>query len=54
MIAAGVVGGLLGAAVGGKKSTVAGAALGAGGGMVYSGSKWDKYYWRAYEDCRSW
>lgn len=54
MIAAGVVGGLLGAAVGGKKATAFGAAGGAGLGMVHSGSKWDKYYWRAYEDCRSW
>jgi conjugative relaxase-like TrwC/TraI family protein len=50
----GVVGGLIGSAVGGKKTTVFGAAGGAGLGMVHSGSKWDKYYWAAYDDCRSW
>jgi len=52
MIIGGVAGGLLGSAFGGKKSTVFGAAGGAGVGMVSGGSKWEKYYWQGYEYCR--
>lgn len=53
-----VVGGLLGAVIGGKHAVrtgiIAGGVTGGVLGGVNANSKWDKYYWRAYNDCRSW
>ena len=53
-----VVGGLLGAVIGGKHAVrtgiIAGGVTGGVLGGVNASSKWDKYYWRAYNDCRSW
>ena len=53
MVGLGSAGALVGSALGGKKTTVAGAAIGACSGMVYGGSKWDNYYWSYYDYCRT-
>jgi uncharacterized protein YcfJ len=53
-----VAGGLLGAVIGGKHAVrtgiIAGGVTGGVLGSAHASSKWDKYYWRAYEKCRSW
>jgi uncharacterized protein YcfJ len=53
-----VAGGLLGAVIGGKHAVrtgiIAGGVTGGVLGGVSANKKWDKYYWRAYNDCRSW
>jgi uncharacterized protein YcfJ len=53
-----VAGGLLGAVIGGKHAVrtgiIAGGVTGGVLGGVHANKKWDKIYWRAYRDCRSW
>ncbi len=53
-----VVGGLLGAVIGGKHAVrtgiIAGGVTGGVLGGVNASSKWDRVYWRAYNDCRTW
>jgi hypothetical protein len=52
MLVAGAVGGLIGHALpGGKSSTALGIGIGAGAGMIHGSSKWDKYYWVAFDNC---
>ena len=58
LVGGAVVGGLIGAAIGGKHAVrtgaIVGGATGAVAGGVNANKKWDKYYWRAYNDCRTW
>lgn len=53
-----VAGGLLGAVIGGKHAVrtgiIAGGVTGGVLGGAHANKKWDKVYWRAYNDCRSW
>ena len=53
-----VAGGLLGAVIGGKHAVrtgiIAGGVTGGVLGGVHANKKWDKYYWRKYNQCRSW
>lgn len=46
------VGAAVGNVFGGKKTTIAGAALGGTAGAISGDSKWEKYYWARYEQCR--
>ncbi|MFO1033008.1 MAG: hypothetical protein U1E15_02575 [Hyphomicrobiales bacterium] len=49
---AGTIGGLVGHALpGGKSSTALGIGVGAGAGMIAGSSKWDNYFWYAYDTC---
>lgn len=56
LVGGAIVGGLIGAAVGGKKAVrtglIVGGATGAVAGGVNANSKWEKYYWRRYKECR--
>ena len=51
-----VAGGLLGAVIGGKHAVrtgiIAGGVTGGVLGGVHANKKWDKYYWRKYDQCR--
>ena len=51
-----VAGGLLGAVIGGKHAVrtgiIAGGVTGGVLGGVHANKKWDKYYWRKYDECR--
>jgi uncharacterized protein YcfJ len=53
-----VAGGLLGAVIGGKHAVrtgiIAGGVTGGVLGGAHANKKWEKVYWRAYNDCRSW
>ena len=53
-----VAGGLLGAVIGGKHAVrtglIAGGITGGVLGGAHANKKWDRVYWRAYEDCRDW
>ena len=53
-----VAGGVLGAIIGGKHAVrtgiIAGGVTGGVLGGAHANKKWDKVYWRAYNDCRSW
>jgi uncharacterized protein YcfJ len=53
-----VAGGLLGAVIGGhhavRTGIIAGGVTGGVLGGVHANKKWDRVYWNAYEDCRSW
>jgi uncharacterized protein YcfJ len=53
-----VAGGLLGAVIGGKHAVrtgiIAGGVTGGVLGGAHANRKWDKYYWRKYNECRSW
>ena len=53
-----VAGGLLGAVIGGKHAVrtgiIAGGVTGGVLGGVHANKKWERVYWRAYDDCRSW
>jgi hypothetical protein len=49
---AGTVGAIGGAILGGKRTTIAGAVGGGTVGAAIGSSKWQKYYDRAYYDCR--
>jgi uncharacterized protein YcfJ len=52
MLVAGTVGGLIGHALpGGKSSTAIGIGLGAGAGMIHGSSKWNKYYNNKFNQC---
>ena len=58
LVGGAVVGGLIGAAIGGKHAVRTGAIVGGATGAVAGGAhankKWDRVYWRAYNDCRTW
>ena len=58
LVGGALAGGLIGAAIGGKKSVrtglLVGGATGAVVGAGHANKKWDKYYWRKYNQCRSW
>ncbi len=58
LVGGAIAGGLIGAVVGGKKAVrtgvVVGGATGAVVGAGHANQKWDKYYWRKYNECRSW
>ena len=58
LVGGAIVGGLIGAAIGGKHAVrtgvLVGGATGAVAGGVSANSKWDKYYWKRYNQCRSW
>lgn len=58
LVGGAIAGGLIGAVVGGKKAVrtglIVGGATGAVVGGAHANKKWDKIYWRAYRDCRSW
>jgi uncharacterized protein YcfJ len=58
LVGGAIAGGLIGSAFGGKKSVrtgvIVGGATGAVAGGAYANKKWEKVYWRAYNDCRSW
>jgi hypothetical protein len=53
-----VAGGVLGALIGGhhavRTGIIAGGVTGGVLGGAHASGKWDKYYWRAYDKCRSW
>ena len=53
-----IAGGLLGAVIGGhhavRTGIIAGGITGGVLGGVHANNKWERVYWRAYEDCRSW
>ena len=53
-----VVGGLLGAVIGGhhavRTGIIAGGVTGGVLGGIHANKKWDRVYWGAYNDCRSW
>jgi uncharacterized protein YcfJ len=53
-----VAGGLLGAVIGGhhavRTGIIAGGVTGGVLGGVHANKKWEKYYWRKYDECRSW
>ena len=53
-----VAGGLLGAVIGGKHAVrtgiIAGGVTGGVLGGAHANKKWEKVYWRAYRECRSW
>ena len=58
LVGGAVAGGLLGAVIGGKHAVrtgiIAGGVTGGVLGGVHANKKWERVYWRAYEDCRSW
>ncbi|HLA01901.1 MAG TPA: hypothetical protein VJ019_03990 [Aestuariivirga sp.] len=58
LVGGAIAGGLIGAVIGGKHAVrtgaIVGGATGAVAGGVHANKKWDKIYWRAYRDCRSW
>ena len=58
LVGGAIAGGLIGAAIGGKHAVrtglIVGGATGAVAGGVTANKKWDKYYWRKYDECRSW
>ena len=51
-----VAGGVIGALIGGKRAVgtgiVAGGVTGGVLGSAHASKKWERIYWRAYEDCR--
>jgi uncharacterized protein YcfJ len=53
-----VAGGVIGALIGGRHAVRTGIIAGGVTGGVLGGAsanrKWDKYYWRKYNECRSW
>ena len=53
-----VAGGVIGALIGGhhavRTGIIAGGVTGGVLGGAHASGKWDKYYWRAYDKCRSW
>lgn len=58
LVGGAVAGGVIGALIGGKRAVgtgiVVGGATGAVVGAGHANKKWDKYYWRKYNECRSW
>lgn len=58
LVGGAVAGGVIGALIGGKHAVRTGALIGGASGAVvgagHANKKWDKYYWRKYNECRSW
>jgi uncharacterized protein YcfJ len=58
LVGGAVAGGVIGALIGGKRAVgtgvVVGGATGAVVGAGHANKKWDRYYWRKYNECRSW
>ena len=58
LVGGAIAGGLIGAVIGGKKSVRTGVLVGGATGAVvgagHANKKWDRYYWRKYNECRSW
>ena len=58
LVGGAVAGGVIGALIGGKHAVRTGALVGGATGAVvgagHANKKWDKYYWRKYNECRSW
>ena len=58
LVGGAVAGGVIGALIGGKHAVRTGALIGGASGAVvgagHANRKWDKYYWRKYNECRSW
>ena len=58
LVGGAIAGGVLGALIGGKHAVRNGVLIGGATGAVVGGvdanGKWDKYYWKAYNRCRSW
>ena len=58
LVGGAVAGGVIGALIGGhhavRTGIIAGGVTGGVLGGAHASSKWDKYYWRAYDKCRSW
>ena len=58
LVGGAVAGGVIGALIGGKHAVRTGALIGGASGAVvgagHANKKWDKYYWRKYNECRDW
>ena len=58
LVGGAIAGGLIGSVLGGKKSVRTGVLVGGATGAVvgagHANKKWDRYYWRKYEECRRW
>ena len=58
LVGGAIAGGLIGSVLGGKKSVRTGVLVGGATGAVvgagHANKKWDKYYWRKYNECRDW
>jgi hypothetical protein len=58
LVGGAVAGGVIGALIGGKHAVRTGALIGGASGAVvgagHANRKWDKYYWRKYDECLDW
>lgn len=58
LVGGAVAGGVIGALIGGKHAVRTGVLVGGATGAVvgagHANKKWDKYYWKKYNQCRSW
>ncbi|MEP7174635.1 MAG: hypothetical protein ABI705_14180 [Aestuariivirga sp.] len=58
LVGGAVAGGVIGALIGGKHAVRTGVLVGGATGAVvgagHANKKWDRYYWRKYEECRRW
>jgi uncharacterized protein YcfJ len=58
LVGGAIAGGLIGAVIGGKHAVrtgvIVGGATGAVAGGVHANKKWDRYYWKKYDQCLDW